>query len=334
MTLNLVFAVLTLATVAVLLAPILRRRAPVATTGVSYDVAVYRDQLAEVERDVARGLLTKEEAAAARLEVSRRMLAVTETGANSCADSLVWRRVAAVIVMLVVPLGAWGLYGYLGSPNLPAKPYAERQNDPDMRMAAEAAIYQKIIDQTGGDATTWSALGENLTIMQNGLVGAEARQAFVEALRRNPHDSRAQFYLGMAAAQKPDVRRAVAIWRDLEARSAPDAPWVPMVQKHIAALSAEGGFDPATIPPVPPSLDDADAKLAPPAGPQAAAIMAMKPEDQQTMIRSMVDRLAAKMQANPNDREGWLRLEKAYRVLGDTTKADEARRHVQILPPS
>ena len=55
-----------------------------------------------------------------------------------------------------------------------------------------------------------------------------------------------------------------------------------------------------------------------------AAVMAMKPDAQNAMIRTMVDRLAAKMQANPNDLDGWDRLARAYHVLGETAKAADA----------
>src|ERR1700733_11183052 len=75
-----------------------------------YDRAVYRDQLREVERDLARGVLTPAEADAARLEIQRRLLAVDVT-AGGVASSTPTRdpRLAAVVVLFVL-LTAGGLY--------------------------------------------------------------------------------------------------------------------------------------------------------------------------------------------------------------------------------
>jgi cytochrome c-type biogenesis protein CcmH len=80
---------------------------------------------------------------------------------------------------------------------------------------------------------------------------------------------------------------------------------------------------------------------APPAaaapGPSAADVAAagaMSPDDRMTMIRGMVERLAARLQQNPNDAEGWQRLANAYRVLGEDKKAEEAAAHLAALQPS
>jgi len=63
-----------------------------------------------------------------------------------------------------------------------------------------------------------------------------------------------------------------------------------------------------------------------------AAAQAMSPEQQQAMIRGMVDRLAARLEQNPDDKEGWARLAHAYDVLGETDKAQTARIRAAALP--
>ncbi|WP_119418383.1 c-type cytochrome biogenesis protein CcmI [Desertibaculum subflavum] len=73
---------------------------------------------------------------------------------------------------------------------------------------------------------------------------------------------------------------------------------------------------------------------APPRGPsqeqmQAAAKMA--PEERQAMIRGMVDSLAARLQENPNDREGWVRLARSYEVLNEPAKAKDAWARAEAL---
>src|SRR5437868_11742610 len=78
----------------------------------------------------------------------------------------------------------------------------------------------------------------------------------------------------------------------------------------------------------------------PPAGPAAGgapsaadveAVQAMSPAERQAMIRGMVDRLAARLDANPDDAEGWQRLARAYAVLGETEKAEAAAARAAAL---
>ena len=60
----------------------------------------------------------------------------------------------------------------------------------------------------------------------------------------------------------------------------------------------------------------------------------MSPEERQAMIRGMVDRLAARLEQNPNDKDGWARLAHAYEVLGETDKAQAARARAAAASPS
>jgi len=65
---------------------------------------------------------------------------------------------------------------------------------------------------------------------------------------------------------------------------------------------------------------------------QMKAAGEMSPEDRMALIQSMVDRLAEKLEENPNDRMGWERLIRAYEVLGDTEKAEAAKARLEALP--
>ena len=98
-------------------------------------------------------------------------------------------------------------------------------------------------------------------MMNGGAVAPEALQAFTNALSIDAHSERARFYIGLAEAQIGNLKQAVAIWRDLEQGSDPDAPWLPMLREHIAAFSKEGGFDPASVPPAPPSTATLNAAI-------------------------------------------------------------------------
>ena len=383
---------LTFVVLGVLLSPLFRQTTEGAHR-IAYDMVVYRDQLAELDKDIARGVLTPEQAEAARAEIYRRMLAAEDAeealaaSAPQAGGRTRGKMVLGFVLFLIIPLSAGFLYTSLGSPELPGKPYAERKNSEEFALATEAekweaqlaikpnaegfksladtyfalrryqeavTAYQKVIEMNAGTSTIWSEFGEAIALAHDDMVVPKAHAAFVKALQLDPQDARARFYLGLAETQIHEYRRAVAIWQDLEKDSAPDAAWLPMLKEHIASFAKEGGFDPATVPPAPASLaspHDAAAKMpqpqgamlgkkphasAPEASPsstadQASAIMAMKPEDQSAFIRQMVDRLAAKMKANPNDLEGWQRLATAYRVLGETDKAKEAERKAEAL---
>ena len=114
---------MTVFAVALLLAPlILRGRFTQARD--AYNLAVYRDQLAELDRDVERGLIAPGEAEAAKSEIARRILALTpaDAPARSSPASLM----IAVTAIILLPFGAWTLYWDLGSPNLADQPFASR----------------------------------------------------------------------------------------------------------------------------------------------------------------------------------------------------------------
>src|SRR5271165_5395073 len=118
-------AMMTAAAVFVVLWPLGRSRVAMVVGG---DVAVYRDQIDEIERDRAAGLIGRAEFDAARVEVSRRLLAAADEAAvpPAAATSPWRRRFTAVAAMVALPIGAIGLYVALGAPGLPDQPLAER----------------------------------------------------------------------------------------------------------------------------------------------------------------------------------------------------------------
>jgi len=98
----------------------------------SYDMQVFRDQLREIDADVARGVLTPAEAGAVRVEISRRLLGAADAEAVETASADAPRgltRTATVGIALMFALGAGGLYATLGAPGLPDQPRAERLAD-------------------------------------------------------------------------------------------------------------------------------------------------------------------------------------------------------------
>jgi cytochrome c-type biogenesis protein CcmH len=137
---------LTALALAMLLVPLVfRRRSP--TSRDAYNLAVYRDQLAEIERDLVRGALAANEAEAARAEIARRILALKpaedEAGPTGQARGLKAHgaapRAVAIVAILLLPVAAWILYWQLGSPGLPDQPFAERTADGATPIAANPA---------------------------------------------------------------------------------------------------------------------------------------------------------------------------------------------------
>ena len=179
-----------------------------------------------------------------------------------------------------------------------------------------------------------SAFGEAEVAAADGVVGDEAKAVFEGVLAADPRDPRARFYLGLAKAQGGDVRGALQDWVDLAALSPAEAPWLASVQEQIARAAGELGVEIASLEP-----SAAARALGAPAGPvgprlapgDADAIEQMSDEQREAMIRSMVERLAARLETNPDDRDGWLRLARAYEVLGEAEKAEQARARAEAL---
>lgn len=357
-----VFVALTIGVVAALLWPLLRRPR-VAADRLDYDLAIYRDQLAELERDRERGLIAPDQSDAARSEIERRMLAAASAAERpgplpSDLERSRWTRlVASLAVLILVPLGAALLYAFEGAPRLPGQPYAERQNDPDFKLATLAAklaetmqhspsaqgygalglaymrlgryaeaveAYGRAVQMGATSADALSSLGEAVAMASGGSVIPEARRDFERALAADPSDPRARFYLGVAESEAGHLKEAVAIWRDMVLNAPPDASWLSMVRDHIEAASRQGAFDPTGVAPHPPVVQ---------ATPAAPAESVGAPAGQEAMIRAMVARLAARMQDNPDDLDGWLRLARSYRVLGQLDLAKDALAHAVKLKP-
>jgi cytochrome c-type biogenesis protein CcmH len=338
MTLWFVFALMTAAAIFAVLWP-LGRGSRVRADG--SEAAVYRDQLGEIDRDASTGLINPPEAAAARVEISRRLLAAADNqrelplGAN-----LRLRRLAAVVALVGLPVVAIGLYGVLGSPGLPDFPLAQRNHTPDGTQSLDNLVAQveQHLEQNPRDGRGWSViapvyarmgrlddairafrnsiayngessgrradLGEALVAAASGVVTAEAKTEFERAIALNADEVKANYFLGLAAEQDGRSADAASIWRTMLEKAPANAPWRPLVQ---AALVRVGGS------PVPEPSKEA-----------VAAAKDMSETDRNAMIHSMVERLATRLKQNGDDVEGWLRLVRAYMVLGDADKVKAA----------
>jgi cytochrome c-type biogenesis protein CcmH len=357
MMLWLTLALMTVAALGAAVWPLVRARG---TTAAGSDLAVYRDQLEEIERDRTDARIGADEAEAARVEVSRRLLAAANKESATPADPArtAWRRNAAVFAaVVVIPLVGAVLYGRYGSPDLPGQPLASR---PQSSEVAEGTIGQLIarveahLRENPNDARGWEAvapvymrleryddavkarrqllsllgptavrevdLGEALAAAANGVVGDEAKAAFDRAAALDPENVKAQFYLGLAAEQSGDAGGAARIWRELIAKAPAGAPWLAVVREQLVRVDATAAAPGAMAP-------AASAPAAQPPGPRPDDIAAageMTDEQRSQMIRGMVDRLATRLHENGSDLDGWLRLLRAYKVMGEHAKAKSA----------
>ena len=328
-------AVLTLAAVVCVVWPLSQPRGPAVRLS-GDDTPFYRDQLRALDCDVADGLVSPADAAGSRAEIGRRLIAAADRPIDAAPIAGRRRRLftTAIVAAVAVPVASLALYGRIGAPELPDRPLAMRLATPDPddlpaavarveshlaahpedgrgfallapiyarlgRYPEAAAAYERTLALLGENAEHRAAYGEALMQAAGGTMTPEAKAAFTKAVADDPHLPQARFYLGLAAAQAGDTARAREVWSGLVAEAPPDAPWLPMVQGRLAALDARAA----------------------PAGPQAAAIAALPATDRLAAIHAMVDGLASRLQANGRDAEGWLKLVRAYTVLGETDKA-------------
>lgn len=360
----LVMTIAALASLAWIILPLFRADREL-TARADGELAVYGNQLAELEGDVERGLITKDQASVEEIEISRRMLAVTKPGRDRQTSGLgkSARNVAIGTIAAIAVLGPMIVYSRTGSPELGAHPQIKRESAAsdhstnDMSSAIDRLVdrlaknpddfdgwvllarsyqFAKDLDKTAEawghafelrreDIGTAGSYAEALTMAAGGTIPPAARLIFEQLRQENPEDPRNHYYVGIAEAQAGRGQVALDIWLALLSRSPADAPWVPAVRQQIDQAARQFGIEVGeitTLPsarPVPGTSQRVDAP-----GPTAedmAAASKMTSDEQTAMIRSMVERLAERLEQNPDDIEGWLRLARAQSVLDGPASA-------------
>ena len=278
------FALLVALALLITLPPLLRQ--PKAA-GHATDLAVYRDQLKELESDLERGLISTAEAEAARNEVKRRILATSEP--QTLSPSTAPSRPAAIAVGLAVVAVSLGVYIALGRPTLPSRLYDAKaeQNASGNQMLAEingmverlaAKLKAEPNDPKGWRMLGWSYVqlgrvkegidalaravtldpdnaalrsqyGEALVQDADGTITPDAVAAFDEALKRDPKDPRARFYKGLSLVQSGKEEDALDLWVQIIRDAPADAEWLPGLRAQAQELATKLKLDPKTAVP-------------------------------------------------------------------------------------
>lgn len=337
------FAILlTIAATLIVLLPLTRSSKGFLSAGKN-DLEVYRDQLREVDADLARGMIDEASAEQARIEISRRILAAEKASDDSA--SIYERRSGHILsfaAVLCVPLIAWGVYPFFGKPDMPSMPLSSRlqsaagqnsveeliaraeahlaQNPNDARgwdvlapiylrlgRAADAAnAYRAAIRIDGENVARNLGLGEALITISGGTITAEAETFFQKAAKLAPDNIGPQFYLAQGELQDGRAEAAVTRLQTFLKKPNVDASTRAQVEELIARLRSQ----PQTLPG--------------PTSEEMEAASQLSAEDQQAMIEGMVERLDARLRENGADLDGWKRLLRSYLIIDRREAANDA----------
>jgi cytochrome c-type biogenesis protein CcmH len=301
-------------------------------------LGVYRRALAEIDDLAARDLLPPDERRLVRAEAARRLLNASD---HAPARVRTGGPAGPLAAAVLVAVSAAVIYSMIGSPSLPDQPFAVRlaawrahpeQYPPTALAAALGAIADErprdieplrrlaALDLSLGDgggavhalrramalapdrADIPAMLGEVMVLQGGGVLSPDARALFARAAKADPAQGAARYYLAKAKIVDGDVAGGLSDWRALLATLAANDPRRAGLAGDISQVEKTGAIAP------------------PAAEPTASAPSA----EMSAAIRGMVDGLAARLQAQPNDPGGWVRLVRAYGVLGEHGKRDVA----------
>ncbi|MDR2239617.1 MAG: c-type cytochrome biogenesis protein CcmI [Zoogloeaceae bacterium] len=255
-----------------LLPPLLRRRAPVAETSrAAINAGIYRDQLAELERDFAAGSLTQVDYEEGRRELQRRLLE-DAGGSEAAAAQAQPARKSALLIGLALPLAGALLYLALGnvaglSPEQAAPKITSKEIE---NMVAALAAR---LEQNPGDAKGWTMLArsykameryedavrafekagalvnedpglltsyaETLAISAGGSLRGRPSELIAQALKLDPAFPDALFLAGAAAHERKDYAAVVDNWERLLKQLPPDSEDAASLAASIESARAQ-----------------------------------------------------------------------------------------------
>lgn len=356
-----VFAIMIGCATLLAILPLLRREKNVSGSEGSQfegDIAVFKDQLAEIDRDLTRGVLNERDAESARSEISRRLIeasgkAKTDsvTGASSQNRNL-FRNIALVFAGVSVPLIAAAMYVSIGNPNLMDQPLlarldAQQESGGDNKILDLVERVETHLSANPDDDDGWEVIAPVYQRLGRHDDAVRAFESLVR-LRGETEDRLSNLAEAIVLSQQGVVtQRAETLFSRANALDETAirprfflALGLNQESKFEEAVSAwEDLLDDATpqsawAPGALDQLNMARSELGLPAAQpdnQAAAVMSMSQQEQQEMISAMVAGLAERLKDDPENIADWQRLIRSYAVLGKPDQAVAALRKAQSV---
>ncbi len=326
--------------------------------------AIFVDQMAELERDVARGVVSAADADAARIEIKKNILRQAQKAQSGPLVATRGSQIGLWIAILFVPVAAVGYYSQFGNPALSRIAVAEQKKarEENARIVAltgqlktrletdaeggpsdgwmllgqtymrlgrfgdAAASFRIVSDREDATSAVFSMLTEALVAQENGIITPAAEAAINEAAARDASNPAVTYYRALALQQ---AGMSAAAHDLIVARlDAADGyyPWMDTLVAQANRIGDGIGRDPISLARFAPMLSGR--------GPNAedvAAAEEMSPEVRAAFIQSMVEGLADRLQDEPEDLDGWLQLGRAYTVLGNVQGAKDAYQNAAAL---
>ncbi len=338
--------VLTLAAAFAVAVPLFRRDAPTDTVAAGPD-PVYRAQLKELERERRDGLIDENAYLSSRAEIGRRLMASEAKAADRAAmlRGVASRyRIATATIVFAVLILAGVAYPLLGAPGAKDYPLSARLNSENPELAVLVAQVERHLAQNPDDGRGWDViapvylrenrldrayeayanairisgpsperlmgLGETLVSLESGFVNDEALEAFREVEALSPDNIRAGYYIALADEQAGNHQAALDRFDALLEKMPENATGRDVIERHIAFN--RGRLAQAGAPAFGPDQQDIE----------AAASLSL--QQRAEMVEGMVSGLAQRLEQEPDDIEGWMRLIRSYAVLGREDDANAA----------
>ncbi len=352
-----IFAILTAGVLIAILWPAFRSSTAHSSRN-EYDIAVYKDQLKELEQDLDRGLISPEEAKSAKTEISRRILARSEGEDDQSKQGKTARnsQIPAVASLIIFPCLTLGMYLYVGAPDKPDRPLylvkqeqKQKQNNQIAHVNSLIAKVEERLRENPNEGRGWEALApvyfkmerfkdaaraykeaarllgetgerltgyaESLVRENNEVITAEAKAAYEKALKLKPDMVLPRIRLIFALEQDGKKEEAVKAWQAILPVVKDNAPLTQMAKMRIAELTGKkaGNVVKTAKATEKPKPDTANR------GPSAEDVKAasqMNASDRTAMIQNMVSGLDERLSESGGSVEEWMKLIRAYNVLG------------------
>lgn len=349
------FLVLVVVALALLLRPLSRSALPVSDAR-SSELAVYRDQLKEIDADLGRGLISGTEAEAARIEIKRKMLSVAPSPAATRDPQTAARR-AMMVVGAGVPVLGLVIYLIVGQPNLPGQVFVKQNAAASEDVAAAVTPSEPLADvdtlvtrlaerlkQNPDDPQGWRMLGWSYFHLER---FADASKAFERAIALDGKNAELRSQYGESVVRAAGGLVTPEAEKIFDAALAID-PSEPRAQffrglaldqhgKSKEALSLwvkilrEGKADAEWVPALRERATELAVKLkmdpakeVPGASAAPSASVAAQPEERiepndasgHGDPAEIVEALSKRLETAPKDYEGWILLARSYRALG------------------